>query len=210
MTELCVEPTPTRNVLNLSKHPRHPSHADKKLVDGVLRGDLDAIRKFDHRIAPFLEVHASDETWESYEIGYADGIEILRRNGFEFLRQWNPEKRTLAHLIQSTLAKSLTALRLSRRHAIENHPDLKEAIKAAQSDLSDTHYFVLEKRLVKGISSKQLPKYFHECPELRLASFNSLGTTYSRALKRLVKVCPEEYKAVVLEFCRTRKKSGHR
>lgn len=198
------------NITPISRHLRHPSHEDKKLVEAVLRGDLEAIRKFDRRIKPFLEIHASDESWESYDIGYADGLTVLRRNGFEFLRRWNPEKRTLVHLIHSTLTKSLTTLRLSRRHAVADHPHLKKAIKACQSDLSDTHYFVLYKRLINGIPLKQLPKYFHECPELRLASVSSLGTTYSRALKRLEKVCPEEYKEVVLEFCRTRKKSGRR
>ena len=200
----------TTNVTPISKHPRHPSQQDRKLIEGVIRGDRESIARFVKRIEPYLEIYASDRLWADFDTGYRHGWSVVSANAFELLRRWDPEKALLGQHVQGALTTSLTTLRLSRRKAAVAHPLLGKAIEACRDDLSDTHYFVLTKLIVQGVKPKQLSKYFSECPELSFQSINSIGTSFSRALKRLAKVCPEEYKEVVLEFCRTRKKSGRR
>jgi hypothetical protein len=200
----------TTNVTPISKHPRHPSQQDRKLIEGVIRGDRESIARFVKRIEPYLEIYASDRLWADFDTGYRNGWSVVSANAFDILRRWDPEKSLLSQHIQSCLTNALTTLRIDRRKAAVADPLMAKAIVACRDDLTDTHFFLLTKLIIDGVKPKQLPKYFSECPELSFQSSNSIGTSFSRALKRLAKVCPEEYKEVVMEFFRTRKKSGRR
>ena len=48
------------NVVDIFSHPRHPVHADQRMVEGALRGDGSAIQKLWVRLTPYIESFASD------------------------------------------------------------------------------------------------------------------------------------------------------
>ena len=126
------------------------------------------------------------------------------------LRNWDPSKMPLPTYIRDQLDKVLTKERISRRDAVRLSPVMGHIIEICRNNLSDTYYWILIKCLVLGIKPKHLTRFFEECPEVRLRSVNSIGTTLSRALAQLEKVCPAEFQHVVIEYRRTRKRAGRR
>lgn len=196
------------NVSRIDRHPKHPIHDDLRLAQSVLNGDAKAIEQFSRRLLPYIDDHASDPIWETVEAGRAHGVAVLHGNNYDWLQRWRPRTRSLSQHIQHLLQKELTSEIVRRRNAIKENPQVAEAIESCRDELSDTHYWILKKLVVDGTALKQLPKYFNECPEIRLLSPNSIGTTYRRALQRLESVCADKHKPLVLEFRRTRKRSG--
>lgn len=196
------------NVIDIALHPRHTIHQDRKLVEGVLKGDPAFIRRFNSRVEPYLQAHASDPIWDDFSAGYRHGADTLARDNFEILRRWKFDARSLSQQIQQVLSKALRDELLARRNSARSSPMLSEAVVASQSDLSDTHYWILRKLIVDGVHQKKLLKSLTECPEAQIKSQASVGATYSRALRRLHKVCPPQHKLAVGEFLRTRQRSG--
>jgi hypothetical protein len=192
----------------ITERPGHPVHADIRLVEGVRSGNPTYIAKLGRRLEPFIDCHASDPGWPDVGTGRNHGIAAIQHKNYDCLRRWNPKIRTLTQQIQITLQKALTAELVRRRKVCLSDPRLPLAIEACRSDLSDTHYWILKKILNENVSLKQVPKYFDECAELRLASSQSVGSTYSRALRQFERVAPAQYQPLIQELLRTRKRSG--
>ncbi len=203
-----VPPLNSSKCASIMERPGHPVHADIRLVEGVLSGNLTNIAQLGPRLAPFIECHASDQSWPDASTGRRHGVAVIQHNNYDCLRRWNPNIRTLTQQIQITLNKALTAELVKRRKACVSDRRLGPMIEDSRSDLSDTHYWILKKVLIEKMPLKCIPKYFDECPELRLASPNSVGSTYSRALRQLEKVAPSQYQSLSQELLRTRKRSG--
>lgn len=196
-------------VSSITHHPRHPVHQDRKLVQSVLAGEQSAIRKLLDRAAPFIESFASDRLWSSYSAGYQEALALLARNGYQHLQGWNGEHASLNRHLESFFRSALVGILKARRGVIAMDARLGQAIRASINDLSDTHYWLLCKILIDKIPQKQVLRFANELPELRIESIGSIGSTYSRALQRLEKVCPRDYYDVVSEFIKTRKRSGN-
>jgi hypothetical protein len=195
-------------IIPITSHPAHPVHSDMALVKGVLNGDPMSIRRFQHRIRPYVDTFASDPFWCDYSTAFQRGMEIIAADRYYIMRRWNPERRSLGQHIDYLLRRNLREEMSQRRFDIRNSSLLAEAIKASVDRLSDTHYWILSKILIEGIRPKRLLSIVNECPDVRLRSMGSIGSTYSRALHRLQKVCPKEYQETVNEFIHTRQKSG--
>lgn len=208
MFQLSVKESPPASVVNIAQHAKHPTNQDLRLVEGVLKGSPASHAQFARRIQPFIECHASDQSWPDASTGRRHGIAAIQHKNYDCLRRWNPNIRTLTQQIQITLNKALTAELVQRRKACVSDRRLGSLIEESRSDLSDTHYWILKKVLIEKMPLKCIPKHFDECPELRLASANSVGSTYSRALRQLEKVAPSQYQSLIQELLRTRKRSG--
>ncbi len=208
MFQLSVKESPPASVVNIAQHAKHPTNQDLRLVEGVLMGCNAALTQLGRRLEPFIECHASDQSWPDASTGRRHGVAAIQHKNYDCLRRWNPNIRTLTRQIQITLHKALTAELVRRRKACLSNPQLPLAIEACRSDLSDTHYWILKKILNEKVPLKQVPKYFGECSELRLASSQSVGSTFSRALRQLEKVAPTQYQPLIQELLRTRKRSG--
>jgi hypothetical protein len=208
MFQLSVKESPPASVIHIAQHQKHPINEDLRLVEGVLKGSPTSCAQLSGRIEPFIECHASDQSWPDASTGRRHGVAAIQHNNYDCLRRWNPNIRTLTQQIQITLHKALTAELVKRRKACFSDRRLGPMIEDSRSDLSDTHYWILKKVLTEKMPLKCIPKYFDECPELRLASPNSVGSTYSRALRQLEKVAPSQYQYLIQELLRTRKRSG--
>ena len=207
-TDFDALPLNTSKCVWITDRPGHPVHADIRLVEGVLSGNPTNIAKLGRRLEPFIDCHASDQSWPDASAGRRHGIAAIQHKNYDCLRRWNPNIRTLTQQIQITLHKALTAEMVQRRKTCLSDPRLGPMIEDSRSDLSDTHYWILKKVLIEKMPLKCIPKNFDECPELRLASANSVGSTYSRALRQLEKVAPSQYQSLIQELLRTRKRSG--
>ena len=208
MYQLSVKESPPASVIHIAQHQKHPINGDLRLVEGVLKGSPASCVQLSRRIEPFIECHASDQSWPDASTGRRHGVAVIQHNNYDCLRRWNPNIRTLTQQIQITLNKALTAELVKRRKACVADRRLGPMIEDSRSDLSDTHYWILKKVLIEKMPLKCIPKYFDECPELRLASPNSVGSTYSRALRQLEKLAPSQYQSLSQELLRTRKRSG--
>ena len=208
MFQLSVKESPSASVFSIAQHQKHPINEDLRLVEGVLKGCNAALTQLSRRIEPFIDCHASDQSWPDASSGRRHGIAAIQHKNYDCLRRWNPNIRTLTQQIQITLNKALTAELVQRRKACVSDRRLGSMIEESRSDLSDTHYWILKKVLIEKMPLKCIPKHFEECPELRLASANSVGSTYSRALRQLEKVAPSQYQSFIQELLRTRKRSG--
>jgi hypothetical protein len=207
-TDFDAPPLNTSKCAWITDRPGHPVHADIRLVEGVLSGNPTNIAKLGRRLEPFIDCHASDQSWPDASAGRRHGIAAIQHKNYDCLRRWNPNIRTLTQQIQITLNKALTAELVQRRKACVSDRRLGSLIEESRSDLSDTHYWILKKVLIEKMPLKCIPKYFNECAELRLASANSVGSTYSRALRQLEKIAPNQYQHLIQELLRTRKRSG--
>jgi hypothetical protein len=195
-------------IVPITSHPDHPIHSDMALVKGVLNGDPISIRRFQYRIRPYVDTFASDPFWCDYGTAFQRGMDVIAADQFYSMRRWNPERRSLGQHIDHLLRRNLRDEMAQRRIGIRESFLLTEAIKASVDSLSDTHYWILSKILIEGIRPKRLLSLVNECPDIRLRSMGSIGSTYSRALRRLREVCPQEYQETVDEFLHTRQKSG--
>lgn len=195
-------------VTPITIHPNHPIHLDQALVARVLQGNPSAIRRLEARVRPYVENFASDPFWADYTVAFQRGIDLIARNHYASLRRWNPQVRSLSQHIDYLLRFELREEMAQRRTTIRQSLDLIKAIKASVNDLSDTHYWLLSKILIDGIRPKRLVSMMSQCPDLRLTSLGSIGSTYSRALRRLLVVCPIEYRSTVAEFIHIRQRSG--
>lgn len=195
-------------VVHIYSHTGHRHHNEQHLVDAVVKGDPLAIRKFWLRINPFIEVFASDRMWEDYEAALRRGREIIERGGFECLKSWNSGKRSLTQHVDRILREELRRELLRRRDSAKNDPLVLAAIEESVDNLPSGQYWLLRKLIKDRVSRKRVMTMLNECPEIRIQSFSSLGTTYSRALGRLHRVCPEKYRRAVGEFIHTRQRSG--
>lgn len=200
--------TDSAAIIPITIHPNHPIHRDQALVAQVLRGDQTACQQLEARIKPYIENFASDPSWDDYATAYQRGIDRVSQNNYQSLRDWNPTVRSLNQYIDYLLRRELTAEMATRRHHIRQSRALSQAIKASINDLSDTHYWVLTKILIDGVRPKRLIALVDQCPEVKLRSVGSIGSTYSRAIRRLLAVCPVEFRATVAELLRTRQRSG--
>jgi hypothetical protein len=201
-TESCATVTP------ITIHPNHPIHLDQALVARVLQGNPIAIRRLETRVKPYVENFASDPFWADYTVAFQRGMDLISRDHYASLRRWNPQVRSLSQHIDYLLRFELREEMAQRRTMVRHSLDLIAAIKASVNDLSDTHYWLLSKILIDGIRPKRLMSMMSLCPDLRLTSIGSIGSTYSRALRRLLVVCPIEYQSTVAEFIHTRQRSG--
>ena len=201
-TEACATVTP------ITIHPNHPIHTDKTLIARVLQGDPRAILNLEARVKPYVESFASDPFWLDYAVAFQHGADLIKRDNYASLRHWNPHVRSLSQHVDHLLRCELRTVMGQRRTMARQNEDLIKAIRASVSDLSDTHYWLLSKILIDGIRPKRLMSLLSQCPDVRLKSPGSIGSTYGRALRRLLTVCPIEYRSTVAEFIRTRQLSG--
>ncbi len=195
-------------VTPITIHPNHPIHLDQALVARALQGNPIAIRRLETRIKPYVENFASDPFWADYTVAFQRGMDLISRDHYASLRRWNPQVRSLSQHIDYLLRFELREEMAQRRTTVRQSLNLIKAIKASVNDLSDTHYWLLSKILIDGIRPKRLISIMSQCPDLRLTSLGSIGSTYSRALRRLLMVCPIEYQSTVAEFIHTRQRSG--
>jgi len=205
-TKYCKVP----GAIHIYSHTEHPRFNEQSLVDAVCQGDPSAIRKFWLRINPFIETFASDRTWADYDAACRRGQELIASNGFECLKNWNNDTRSLNQHVDHILREELRRERLRRRNSANNDPLVLAAIDESIDDLPWGQYWLLRKLIRDRVSRKRVMTMLNECPEIRIQSFSSLGTTYSRALNRLHRVCPEKYRRAVGEFIHTRQRSGRR
>ena len=201
-------PSQSATVIPITIHPNHPIHTDKTLIASALQGDRRAILSLETRIKPYIENFASDPFWIEYAAAFKYGMDFIAQDNYASLRRWNPRVRSLSQHIDYLLRCELRKLIGERRTIIRQSKDLAIAIRASANDLSDTHYWLLSKILIDGIRPKRLISMISQCPDLRLTSLGSIGSTYSRALRRLLMVCPIEYRSTVAEFIHTRQRSG--
>lgn len=199
---------PCATVTPITIHPNHPIHLDRALIARVLRGDPTAIQTLQARAEPYLDNFASDPFWTDYAVALQHGRDLIAQDHYAGLRRWNPQARSLSQHIDHLLRCELREVMGQRRTTVRQSKDLAQAIKASVNDLSDTHYWLLSKILIDGIRPKRLMSMLSQCPDVRLKSLGSIGSTYSRALRRLLAVCPIEYRSTVAEFIRTRQRSG--
>lgn len=199
---------PCATVTPITIHPKHPIHLDQALAARVLQGNPIAIRRLETRVKPYVENFASDPFWADYTVAFQCGMDLIARDHYASLRRWNPQVRSLSQHIDYLLRFALREEMAQRRTTVRQSSNLIKAIKASVNDLSDTHYWLLSKILIDGIRPKRLMSMLSQCPDVRLKSLGSIGSTYSRALRRLLAVCPIEHRSTVSEFIHTRQRSG--
>lgn len=195
-------------VTDLFSHPGHPVHKDRQLVERVRAGDAVAARELWARVEPFISNFASDPMWlESDDAGRL-GRALIEKNEFEVLQKWNPRTRSLIQHIDYSLREALRLELSQRRRISRQDPNIVTAIEKSVEDLPAQHYWILKKIVKDQVRPKRLMSMLDECPEVRIKSPASIGATYSRALKRLHKVCPEQYRESVGSFINARQRSG--
>ena len=207
MTNISAATLPS-NVVDIFSHPRHPVHADQRMVDGALRGDDSAIQKLWIRLTPYIESFASDPMWESHEAALQHGRSLIQQNQFVVLHKWNPKARSLTQHVDYFLREALRRERLARRQEVRKDPSIVNAIEESVEELPAPHYWILKKIVKDGVRPKKIMTMLNECPEVQIRSVASIGTTYSRALKRLHRVCPDQYRESVGMFINSRQRSG--
>ncbi len=200
--------SPYATVIPITRHPNHPIHLDQALIVRVLQGDAVAIQGFEVRVTPYVENFASDPAWADYSVAFQRGMALIARDRYASLRHWKPQVRSLSQHIDYLLRRDLQEEMAQRRVTVRQSVDLSNAIKASVNDLTDTHYWILTKIIIEGVRPKRLSAMVLQCPDLKLRSAASIGSTYSRALRRLSAVCPEQYRSAVSEFIATRQRSG--
>lgn len=203
-----VEAPPQSVTTHIYSHPDHPRHNEEYLVDAVLNRDPLAIRRFWVRINPFIDTFASDRSWADYNAARQRGRYLIERNNFESLARWNRQTRSLTQHIDFLLKEELRKELVRRRHVAQSNPLLLAAIEESIEELPAGQYWLLRKLVCERISRKRVMVMLPDCPEMKIRSFSSLGTSYGRALNRLYRVCPKKYKPIVGEFISTRKRSG--
>ena len=186
----------------------HPVHQDRQLVERVRAGDAVATARFWARVEPFISNFASDPMWAESDDAVGRGRMLIEQNGFEVLQKWNPRTRSLIQHIDYFLREALRLELARRRKTSRQDPNVVTAIEQSIDDLPAQHYWILKKLVNERVRRKKLMSMLGECPEARIKSPASIGATYSRALKRLHKVCPEEYRESVGSFINARQRSG--
>jgi hypothetical protein len=197
-----------RGVGDIFSHPRHPVHQDRLLVDSIRAGDAVALKRFWSRVEPFISNFASDPMWGVNDDAFCHGKTLIEYNGFEVLRKWNPRARSLIQHIDYFLREALRRERLARRQQVRKDPNIVNAIEESVEELPAQHYWILKKIVKDGVRPKKIMTMLNECPEVQIRSVASIGTTYSRALKRLHRVCPDQYRESVGMFINSRQRSG--
>lgn len=196
------------SISDIREHSRHPIHRDRALVEKLRSGDASAIRQLRQRAKPYIENFASDRYWKNSVDAYDRGWKILENQQFSIFNNWNPQARSLSQHIEYTLRNELRKEIFHQREKVRRSSNLAEAVKRSIDHLSETHYWILIKILVERIRPKKLLRMLADCPDVRIRSLGSIGSTYSRALQKLQKVCPAEYRDLVDDFIRTRQRSG--
>lgn len=201
--------SPSQSVTtHIYSHPDHPRHNEGYLVDAVRHRDPLALRQFWVRINPFIDAFASDRSWADYNVARQRGRDLIERDNFESLTRWNRQTRSLTQYIDFLLKEELRQELIRRRRIAQNDPRLLMAIEESIEELPTGQYWLLRKLIRERVSRKRVMAMLPECPEMKIRSYSSLGTTYSRALNRLYRVCPTKYKPIVGEFLATRKRGG--
>ena len=195
-------------VSSIFSHPRHPVHQDCQFVERIRAGDAVAVRRFWSRVEPFISNFASDPMWIDSDDAVDRGRMLIEQNGFEVLQKWNPRTRSLIQHIDYFLREALRLELARRRKMSHQDPNIVTAIEESIEELPAQHYWILNKIVKERVRPKKLISMLGECPEVRIKSSASIGATYSRALKRLHKVCPEQYRDSVVSFINARQRSG--
>ncbi len=195
-------------VSSIFSRPEHPVHQDRQLVERVRAGDAVAVRRFWARVEPFISNFASDPLWIDSNDAVDRGRMLIEQNRFEILQKWNPRTRSLIQHIDYFLRETLRLELARRRKMSQQDPNIITAIEESIEELPAQHYWILNKIVKERVRRKKLMSMLGECPEVRIKSSASIGATYSRALKRLHKVCPEQYRDSVGSFINARQRSG--